>query len=50
MVMDRLTDEVGQESPWTMMFATTVARAGSREQGLVDCSGKKRTEGYLKQD
>ena len=29
MVMDRLTDEVRQESPWTMMFADDVS-AGSR--------------------
>lgn len=29
MVMDKLTDEVRQETPWTMMFAD-VLRAGSR--------------------
>ena len=25
MVMDRLTDEVRQEAPWTMMFADDIA-------------------------
>ncbi|KAI5088533.1 hypothetical protein C0J45_21105 [Silurus meridionalis] len=33
MVMDRLTDEVRQESPWTMMFADDIVICGeSREQ------------------
>lgn len=31
-VMDRLTDEVRQKSPWTMMF-TDVIYSESREQG-----------------
>ncbi|KAI5101449.1 hypothetical protein C0J45_8652 [Silurus meridionalis] len=33
MVMDRLTDEIRQESPWTMMFADDIVICGeSREQ------------------
>ena len=33
MVVDRLTEEVGQESPWTMMFADDIAICSeSREQ------------------
>lgn len=33
MVMDRLTDEVRQESPWTMMFAGDIIICSeSREQ------------------
>ena len=33
MVMDRLTNEVGQEYPWTMMFADDIVICSeSREQ------------------
>ena len=34
MVMDRLTDEIRQESPWTIMFADDLVTCGEgRQQG-----------------
>lgn len=43
-VMDRLADEVRQESPWIIMFADgTVICNESRKQVEV-CSGEKRNK------
>ena len=55
-VMDKLIDDVRQESPWIMMFAIltlwTIMRAGSRwryalekREMKVSCSKKKYTRG-----
>ncbi|KAK4323664.1 hypothetical protein Pmani_005638 [Petrolisthes manimaculis] len=47
MVMDRLTDEVRQESPWTMMFADIVICSESREEVEVElerCTGEEGNE------
>ncbi|KAK3558097.1 hypothetical protein QTP86_009452 [Hemibagrus guttatus] len=54
MVMDQLSEEVRQESPWTMMFADDIVICSeSREQGagggkpgeVEVCAGEKRNEG-----
>ena len=54
MVMDRLTDEVRQEFPWTLMFADEFVvreRASGRKPVEVEvCAGKKRNESQLQQD
>lgn len=49
-VMDRLTtDEVREESPWTMMFADEIVICSeSREQAEV-CAGEKKNECQYKQ-
>ena len=50
MVMERLTNEVRQESPWTMMFADDTVicsekAASGRKPGEVEVgAGKKRNE------
>ncbi len=46
MVMDRLTDEITQEPPWTMMFADDIVISSeSREQAEVSlevCTGEQK--------
>ncbi|KAI5614481.1 growth/differentiation factor 11 isoform X1 [Silurus asotus] len=46
-VMDRLTDEVRQESPWTMMFADDIICGESKEQ--VEKSLERNTHTHLVQ-
>lgn len=42
-LMDRLADEIRQETLWTMMFADNIA--GGREAGEVKvCSGEQSNE------
>ncbi|KAK3521371.1 hypothetical protein QTP70_003424 [Hemibagrus guttatus] len=55
MVMDQLSEEVRQESPWTMMFADDIVICSeSREQveenleKVEVCAGEKRNESQLK--
>lgn len=52
MVMDRLADEVRQQSPWTVMFADNIVICSeSRVQVEVElCPGEERYEGESKQD
>ena len=52
MVMDRMTDEIREEAPWTMMFADDIVicmqrgqGTGRRETGELEiCFGEKRDE------
>ncbi|KAK3558985.1 hypothetical protein QTP86_000100 [Hemibagrus guttatus] len=55
--MDQLSEEVRQESPWTMMFADDIVICSeSRKPGEVEvCAGEKRNEvdvtaGSVRQD
>lgn len=34
--MDRLTDEVGQESPWTVMFADDIVKCSESTEQLEE--------------
>ena len=50
-IMDRLTDEVKREPPWTMLFADDIVickenqeRSGTEIRILEVCIGKKRDE------
>ena len=50
-IMDRLTDEVKREPPWTMLFADDIVickenqgRSGAEIRILEVCIGKKRNE------
>ena len=59
MVMDRMTDEIREEAPWTMMFADDIVicseskeQVEARETGELEiCVGEKRDEsqktGYM---
>ena len=53
MVMDRMTDDIREEAPWTMMFADDIADwdlqreqgTGRREAGELEiCFGERRNE------
>ena len=52
MLMDRMTDEIREEAPWTMMFADDIVicmqrgqGTGRRETGELEiCFGEKRDE------
>ena len=50
MVMDRMTDDIREEAPWTMMFADDIVICSEqgtsrREAGELDiCFGEKRNE------
>ena len=49
MVMDRMTDEIREEAPWTMMFADDIVICSEgtcrRETGEIEiCFGEKRDE------
>ena len=57
MVMDRLTDEVRQESLWTMMLADDIVICCESREQLEEkpregeaCAGNKWNEGQLQQD
>ena len=56
MVMDRMTDEIREEAPWTMMFADDIvicseSITGRRETGVLEiCFGEKRDESQYEND
>ncbi|KAJ8349299.1 hypothetical protein SKAU_G00244290 [Synaphobranchus kaupii] len=47
MVMDRLTDEVRQESPWTMMFADDIVICSESREQVEESLEKWREVGYI---
>ena len=49
MVMDRLTDEVGQESPWTMMFADDIVICSESKEQCVNERGVTGRRGDCKE-
>lgn len=54
-VMDRLTDGVRQESPWSMMFIDdsvicSASKVGRREHGEVEAYAKEERNERSKQD
>lgn len=44
MAMDRLTDEVIQESPWAMMFADVIGMCGWSRAQVEVCLGEENNE------
>lgn len=54
MVMDRLPDELRQESPWTMMFVDDIVICSERrqlvEENQEERPGEKRNESQKEQD
>ncbi|KAK3525621.1 hypothetical protein QTP70_001440 [Hemibagrus guttatus] len=44
MVMDQLSEEVRQESPWTMMFADDIVICSEIREQVEVCAGEKRNE------
>ncbi|KAK3561678.1 hypothetical protein QTP86_012519 [Hemibagrus guttatus] len=43
-VMDQLSEEVRQESPWTMMFADDIVICSESREQVEVCAGEKRNE------
>ncbi|KAK3559305.1 hypothetical protein QTP86_012712 [Hemibagrus guttatus] len=43
-VMDQLSEEVRQESPWTMMFADDIVICSESREEVEVCAGEKRNE------
>ena len=54
MVMDRITDDIREEAPWTMMFADDIVICSESkervEEKLERCFGEKRNEGQSEKD
>ncbi|KAK3554412.1 hypothetical protein QTP70_023054 [Hemibagrus guttatus] len=48
MVMDQLSEEVIQESPWTIMFADDIVICSESREQVEVCAGEKRNESYFR--